>query len=161
MRREHVLKRGHLGQEVIELEDKPERAVAEGVAATIAEVVDPFSFHLDLPAFGGVQEAEQVQERALARTARADDRQEFAVFDLHIDASQHRDGVPTFTIALFQAAHGEFRHRIDLSRIVTNQRPTTSFESKRLDRMELGRAALGDHARADGDQKRRRRSKRW
>ncbi len=57
-----------LGQQVVELEDEAERAVAEAVALAVGQVVDPLAIELDGAGVGRVEQAEQVQERALARS---------------------------------------------------------------------------------------------
>ncbi len=77
-RREHVFQRRQLGEQVIELKDHAEPLVAQGVAPRAGQVVDSSAGKLDLAGVGLVERAEDVQERALARSALADDRKEFA-----------------------------------------------------------------------------------
>ena len=58
------------------------------------------------PRVRAVERAEQVQQRALARAALADDRQELAVVDVEIDAAQHRDFDLPLAIAFDKPAGG-------------------------------------------------------
>ena len=67
-----------LGQQVIELEDHAELAVPQRVAGRGRQIVDPPAVVVDFALVGRVERAQQVQQRALARAALADDRQELA-----------------------------------------------------------------------------------
>ena len=61
---------------------------------------------------GRVEQAEDVQQRALARPARPDDRDELAVLDLEVDPAEHRDLVLPLAVALRQPDRREVaRHR--------------------------------------------------
>ena len=102
LRHEHVFKRRQLGQQVIELEDEPERAVAQLVALAFGQVVDPLAVEQHLARFGRVEQAQQVQERALARAAGPHDRDHLAALDLQIDPAQNGDLVLALVIALEQ-----------------------------------------------------------
>ena len=77
-RREHVFQRAQLRQQVIELEDHAELAVAQAVAGRGRQVVDPLAGVIDFALVGRIERAQQVQQRALARAALADDGQELA-----------------------------------------------------------------------------------
>ena len=66
------------------------------------QVVDPPPLEVDLALVRGVQRAQQVQQRALARTALAHDRQEFPVPDAHAEAAEHGHGHRALAVALVQ-----------------------------------------------------------
>ena len=50
-----------------------------------------------------------MQQRTLAATALADDGQELAFANFHVDALQHREAELAFAVALEQIARGEQR----------------------------------------------------
>ena len=75
-RGEDVFERRELRQQVIELKDHAEVLVAEHVAAARGEVVDAVAVEVDFAGVGRVERAEQVQQRALAAAALADDGDE-------------------------------------------------------------------------------------
>ena len=64
------------------------------------------------PALGASSAAQQVQQRALARTRGADDGQRLAGLDLQVDAAQHLHvqciGAAALLEALVQVAAGEY-----------------------------------------------------
>ncbi len=101
-RREHVFQRRQLGQQVIELEDHAELLVAQRVAPAARQVVDALAVEMDFAGVRPVERGQQVQQRALARPALTDDRQELAVAHLEVDAAQDRNLDLPFAIALFQ-----------------------------------------------------------
>ena len=92
---------------MIELKDHAKVPVAQQVAAGTGQVVDTDAFEMHLAGVGLVERAEQVQQRALAATALADDRQELAFVYLHVDALQHRNAQCSAAIALKQIARGQ------------------------------------------------------
>ena len=107
LRHHHVLERGQLGKQVIELEDEPERAVAQSVAMPFRTVVDALAIEQDRPRIGGVEQAEDVQQRALARPAGPHHGDHLAALDLQIDPAQHRDLVLPLPVALAQTDRRE------------------------------------------------------
>ena len=89
---------------MVELVEKPERAIAHLAAAALGHrgqrgAVDP---HLA----GGrhIEPAQQMQQRALARAGRADDRDPLAGRDGEIDALQHRHFERPAAVRLREAA---------------------------------------------------------
>ena len=92
LRHHHVFQRRQLGEQVVELEDEPERRRSASRRAcgrdrsSIRLAVEP-----DRAGVGRIEQAQHVQQRALARTARADHRDELAPVDLQVDAMEHRD----------------------------------------------------------------------
>ena len=68
----------------------PKRAIAQAVALDGWQVVDPVALEMDLALVGRVERGQQVQQRALARAALADDGHEFA-------AAQRRNRRPAST----------------------------------------------------------------
>src|SRR5262249_39124953 len=63
----------------------------------------------DFSRVGQIERTQQMQQRALAAAALADDGDEFALADLKIDPFQHRDDELAFAVALFEAAGGKQR----------------------------------------------------
>ena len=101
-RRKNILQRREFGEQVVELENHAERLVAQRVAFGRRQVVDPSAAEMHLAAVGRVERAQQVQKRALARAALADDRQELAPADFEIDTPQHRNLDVSLAVAFFQ-----------------------------------------------------------
>src|SRR5262249_36898090 len=95
---EDVFQGGQLGEEVVELEDEAEGAVAEVVAAAGGDVVDAFAVQQDAAVVGVVEGAEQVQEGALAGAGGADDAEELAGPDGEVEAGE--DGDLEFVLAV-------------------------------------------------------------
>ena len=77
-RHHHVLERGEVGQELVELEDEPERLVAEARQARAVERRQVGAADLDAALVRRVESAEQVQQGRLARARRTDDRRQRA-----------------------------------------------------------------------------------
>ena len=71
---------------------------------------------------GRIQPAEQMQQRALAGTRGADNRNPLARHDFKVDAQQHRHRISAFAVRLAQAAAGNHRLMAD-SRIIHNAAP--------------------------------------
>ena len=67
---------------------------------------------VNLAGAGRVQPAEEVQQRALARSRRADDRDALAHADVEVHAVQHLDVERSAGIALGEAAAREDRRRV-------------------------------------------------
>ncbi len=111
MRHQDVLKRGQFGQQVIELKDEPKSPVPHQVALALGQFVDALALEEDLACLGPIEQAQDVQERALARPAGAHDREHFASLDFEIDAAQHRDLVLSLPVALRQPARPQMSSR--------------------------------------------------
>src|SRR5690606_27727908 len=69
-----VLERAELRQQMVELVDEPEHAVAEHAALALRQASDVLAVDLDQARRRSIEAAEQVQQRALARARSADDR---------------------------------------------------------------------------------------
>ena len=81
---------------------KPKVRLRSSSRSAVGQVVDAPAVEQDRAVVGRVERAEQVQQRALARPGRADDREELAVLDLEVDAAQHRDHVLALAVGLVQ-----------------------------------------------------------
>jgi hypothetical protein len=101
-RHQDVFKRRQLRQEVIELKDETERAVAKGVALKGGQVVDAFILQANLTLIGPVERAEQMEQRALTGAGSPDNADELAVLHLQIDAAQHVDALGVLAVGLVQ-----------------------------------------------------------
>ncbi len=99
-RSQDVLQKRQFGQQVVELEDKAENPVAKLVAGADGQVVEPFAVEQDFADVGRVEQAQQMQQRALSRAGLADDRKEFALFRADIDAAEHGDFVLALAVGL-------------------------------------------------------------
>ena len=102
-----VLDRAQFREQVVELEDEAEGAVAEAVAPAVGQVVDPQAVELDGAGVGRVEQAEQMEERTLARAAGPDDGDELAALDLQVDPAEYRHFVPALAVRLLEAARGQ------------------------------------------------------
>jgi lipoprotein-releasing system permease protein len=96
--------------QVMELIDESERPVAHGTARSFRELGERRAFDAHFTAGRQVEPAEQVQQRALARPRRADDRDALADRDVEIDAEQHRHVERPIAIRLAQVAARDHRH---------------------------------------------------
>ena len=96
----HVLQRGQLGKQVIKLEDEAEQAVAHRIPMPFRTVVDALGIHQDRPRIGGVEQAKDVQEGALAGPAGPHHGDHLAAFGLQIDPSQDRNLVRPLPVTL-------------------------------------------------------------
>ena len=67
------------------------------------QVVDAAAVETDFAGVGRVERAQQVQQRALARAALADDRQKLAAADFQIDSAQHGNFDPALAVAFLEA----------------------------------------------------------
>ena len=102
-RHRDVLDRGELRQQVVELVDEAERPVAHAAALGLVERRERASFDRDVARGRIVEAADEVQQRALARARRADDRHALAVAHVEVDAVQHDDVLRTRRVGLLQA----------------------------------------------------------
>ena len=88
---------------MVELVDEAQRAVAHAAALGLRKLYERRALH---PHFAGsrrVEAAEQMQERALAGTGRADDGDALALDHCQVDAEQHRDLERPAAIGLLQS----------------------------------------------------------
>ena len=87
-RQRHVLLGRERRQQVERLENEAHPLAADDRALVVVErgQIDPFEQHL--AAGGSFNAPQNVQQRALARTRRAHDRQQLALADLEVDAAQ-------------------------------------------------------------------------
>ena len=74
---------------MVELKHKSDRSVPERRQLIVAPTVDRLAADHELAARRLVERAEQVQQRALARSARADDRDHLTARDAEIDAVEN------------------------------------------------------------------------
>src|SRR5262249_31326864 len=101
-RHQHVLERAQFGQEVVELEDEAERAVAQGVAFGGGAVVDPLAGQADLALVWPIERAGQVQQPALCPAGAAEPAHELAFLHVEVDAAQNLDAVGVLPVRLVQ-----------------------------------------------------------
>ncbi len=91
-RKQNIFKDRALSKEVMGLKDKADTLIAHGCELDVVEAANVLAIEIDLPARGPVQSADDVQESALARTGRADNRQALAMGDLKGDVVQNEYG---------------------------------------------------------------------
>jgi hypothetical protein len=99
-----VLERREVRQELVELEDEADGAVAEGGEAGAGEGGHVLAADQDAARVRFVEGAEDVEQRRLAGTRRSDDRHQLAGLDDEVDAAQHVDHPGAVAVALGQAA---------------------------------------------------------
>jgi hypothetical protein len=87
-RHEDVLERVELGEQVVELEDEADGAVAESRQARTAHGGELFAVHRDGAGAHDVERADAVEQRRLAGARLADDADHLAFVDGEIDAAQ-------------------------------------------------------------------------
>src|SRR5258708_7940205 len=109
--RQDVFEHAQFGEQVIELKDEPEDAVAQFVARTRRQVVDPLIVERDFAHVGAVKQPQQVQERALSRARLPDNRNELAPPDFDVDPAQDGNLVLTLAIRLLDGDGGNVRLR--------------------------------------------------
>ena len=101
-RHHHVLQRGEFGQQMMELIDEAERAVAQLAARGIGELGHLLPGHIDLPRGGGIQAAQQMQQRALSRARRADNGHGLARLHRQVQPVEYRRLHLSFGVGLGQ-----------------------------------------------------------
>ena len=169
----HVLQRGQLGKQMIELEDEAEHAVAHRIAMPVGTVVDPLAVDQDRSRVGGVEQAQDVQERALARAAGTHHGDHLAAFDLQVDPAEDRNLVPPLPVTLAQTDRRDMScHRPRLpweepnavedsvswyhdsvpTRTLTQAARSRSFKSQGLHGVQPGRALSRPDAGQHGDE---------
>ena len=87
-----VLQRSELRQQVMELVDEPERAIAQGPALCLGQRRQHCAFDTHFAAGRQVEPSQQVQQRAFAGTGCADDRRRMARGKAEIDLMENRQG---------------------------------------------------------------------
>jgi hypothetical protein len=103
-RHRHIVLRAELGQQMVELVDETQVAVARLALLRRAQAGQILAIKQDPAGAGRVEPAEQMQQRALARARTADDGQGLAGPDVEVNTLQHGHVEPTFMEALAQAA---------------------------------------------------------
>ena len=105
-----VLERGELRKQMVELEDEADVLVPEGRQRFVCHGADVRIADPDGPGIGAIEAAQQVQQRALAHTGRADHRHHLAALDGQIEIAQHVQPLRADLIALVDVAGGEKGH---------------------------------------------------
>ena len=111
-RHQDVFQRRQLGQQVIELEDHPQVAVSQGVALQPGQMIDPLPVEVDFARVRDVERGQQMEQRALAGTALADNCQHLSLADRKAHPPQHRDHDGPFLVVLFQVHRRQLGGRI-------------------------------------------------
>ena len=104
-RNTHVLERGKLGQQVVELEYEADLRVAEFRDVLVRQRMHGHAVDLDLAGSGPAQRAEDLQQRRFAGAARPDDRNDFPFVDRQVDSFEHFERTETF-VYIFGFYHG-------------------------------------------------------
>ena len=89
---EDVFQDGALGQQVVELENEPDGAVAETGGGGGRERAEGLAVDGDGARGGLVEGAEEIEQRGLAAAGRADDGDGFAGGDMEVEVAQDGDG---------------------------------------------------------------------
>jgi hypothetical protein len=108
-RQHHVLDRGELGQEVVELEDEPDPPSTQEREIAVGQMGDLRAVEKHLARRGPVESAEKVKERALASARCADDADDLALLDVEIESPQDVDLERSEVIALAKAFRDDDR----------------------------------------------------
>jgi hypothetical protein len=106
-RHRDVLECAEFGQQVVELVDEAQGAVAHAPALRLGQRHERSALDRHLARARRVEPAEEVQQRALARARRADDRDALARRHVQVDAEQHRHVLRAAAVGLLQAPAGE------------------------------------------------------
>ena len=103
----HVLHRGLEADEIETLKDESNQPVAVFGSFGLREIADELSVDAVFAAVVVVENAEDVEQRGLARTRRAHDGYEFAFLDAQVDAFQYveRLGAEVGLVDVFQFYH--------------------------------------------------------
>src|SRR5215471_13471315 len=105
-----VLGRGGGRDEVVALEHEPERLAAQPGQLVPAEARHILAQEAVRAARGAIEAAEDVHQRRLSRTRRADDGDELALVNGQVDAVQHLDRELAGAVRLGDAAERNERH---------------------------------------------------
>ena len=115
-RHEDVLDRGEGGKEMKGLEDETDFVGAIG--RIVSQISERFSSIKQLARTRPIQRTEHLEQRGLSTAAWTDNRYEFAVADLKIDAAERLD--LAFVVFLYEP--GRFEHkRRDRSFVITHE----------------------------------------
>ncbi|MNM27476.1 hypothetical protein D3C81_379690 [compost metagenome] len=101
-RHHHVFQRGEFRQQVVELVDETQRLVAQQAARGVRQRGHALTGDIDLARGGRIQPAQQVQQRALAGTGGADDRNRLACGHRQVQAIEHRGLHAPLSVGLAQ-----------------------------------------------------------
>ena len=134
-----VLQRGEFRQQMMELVDEAQRAVAHGAALLFGERGEIDSLHAHFARGRRVEAAEKVEQRALAGPGSADDRHALASRDGQIDAEQHRHLERAADERLAESAAGEHRPRRG-RRFTHTEAPPPDSPSRRATRDRRSRS---------------------
>src|SRR5207248_11785267 len=94
--------RRELRQQVVELVNEPERAVARNAALGFGLLADVVTENANLAARRAIEAPEEMQKRALPRPRRADDGDSFSPLHVDIDSHEHGDLDFALVISLVQ-----------------------------------------------------------
>ena len=87
--REHVFDRREFREEMVGLEHHPKLCVPQPVPLPARQVINPPIREGDTSGIGRVEQANQMQQRALARAALANDRDELGRREVEVNAAEH------------------------------------------------------------------------
>ena len=93
--RGHVVEGARPGQQVVRLEDEPDRAAADRGQPVVVEILDRRPVEDVAPGRGPVEAADDVHQGRLARPRRADNGEELAAFDDEVEAVERPDVDPS------------------------------------------------------------------
>ncbi len=99
-RHRHVVQRGELRQQVVELVDEAQAAVAHRALAALGQPDGKLAVHRHRTAGRHVQEAQDMQQRALAGARGADDGDHLAARHGQADVAEHFDARGAFVVDL-------------------------------------------------------------
>ena len=109
-RHRDVLERGELGQQMMELIDEAERAIAHLAALRFRQRREGRAVDEHFAAGWRIQPAEQMQQRAFSRAGGADDGDALSGVDIEVDAHQDRNVERSGAIRFAQIAARDDRH---------------------------------------------------
>lgn len=106
-----ILKRRELGQEMVELEDKPDPSIPELRLLILRHLKDILTVEVDRACRGPIEHPDDVEERALSGSGSPDDRDKFASLNLETDAVEHRQLVPAHYKCLTEISNTNHRNQ--------------------------------------------------
>ncbi len=89
---EDIFQRGALWEQVVELEDEAHRCIPKRRQLVRVQLGEILAGYDHLAGLGLVERAEEIEQRAFSRSARAHDGGGFAFGDLEIESAEHRHG---------------------------------------------------------------------
>jgi hypothetical protein len=107
-----VLQRAGPAEQVEPLEHEPDGRVAQLGAAVVGQLRGVAPGQLVAARVGPVQQAEQVEQRRLARPGGADDGGPLAALDVQVDVAQDGDGQPPPPVGPRDPAHAQHGRRV-------------------------------------------------